>query len=132
MPKLSASSGRSRERYSGVQPSVIGRHKGRPKLTDPMIYESLAAAIFEQRLAPGTKLREDKLAGNFGVGLTLIRNALVRLGNNGIVDLRPNRGAVVASPTAEEAVQVFEAPRRGAGDRRECYRAVSPSRILPE
>lgn len=87
---------------------MFQRKKG-AKLTDLAVYENIAAAIFEERLPPGTKLTEDTLAGIFGVSRTLIRNALVRLGHDKIVDLRPNRGAVVASPTAEEARHVFEA-----------------------
>ncbi len=75
------------------------------------IYGELHNAILEQRLAPGTKLPEDGLGEIFGVSRTVIRKALLRLAYENLVKVRPNRGAVVASPTIEEAAEVFEARR---------------------
>ncbi|RMP57401.1 GntR family transcriptional regulator [Pseudomonas syringae pv. atrofaciens] len=78
---------------------------------DDIVYEHVFDAILEQRLAPGTKLSEEALGEIFGVSRTIIRRALSRLGHEGVVLLRPNRGAVVASPSVEEARQVFFARR---------------------
>ncbi|MFM2075331.1 MAG: hypothetical protein RJB34_1636 [Pseudomonadota bacterium] len=75
------------------------------------IYEQLISAVLDHRLAPGTKLIEDQLATAFGVSRTRIRPVLVRLANEHIVTLRPNRGAVVAQPTPAEAQEVFEVRR---------------------
>jgi len=74
---------------------------------DDIVYAHIFDAILEQRLAPGTKLSEEALGEIFGVSRTIIRRALSRLGHEGVVQLRPNRGAVVASPSVEEARQVF-------------------------
>ncbi|MGO8915531.1 MAG: GntR family transcriptional regulator [Stellaceae bacterium] len=90
-------------------PAAALRRRGMP--SDLVIYESIAAAIFEQRLPPSTKLTEETLGAIFGVSRTIVRNALLRLAHDKIVEIRPNRGAVVASPSAEEAQQVFEARR---------------------
>jgi DNA-binding GntR family transcriptional regulator len=79
--------------------------------SDLVLYESIAAAIFEQRLPPATKLTEETLGAIFGVSRTIVRNALLRLAQDKLVEIRPNRGAVVASPSAAEAQQVFEARR---------------------
>ncbi|MCF5826768.1 GntR family transcriptional regulator, partial [Pseudomonas syringae] len=78
---------------------------------DDVVYEHIFDAILEQRLAPGTRLSEEALGEIFGVSRTIIRRALSRLGHEGVVLLRPNRGAVVASPSVEEARQVFFARR---------------------
>ncbi|WP_095099652.1 GntR family transcriptional regulator [Pseudomonas sp. Irchel 3A5] len=78
---------------------------------DDVVYAHIFEAILEQRLAPGTKLSEEALGEIFGVSRTIIRRALSRLGHEGVVLLRPNRGAVVASPSIEEARQVFFARR---------------------
>ncbi|SHM89669.1 DNA-binding transcriptional regulator, GntR family [Pseudomonas asturiensis] len=78
---------------------------------DDVVYAHIFDAILEQRLAPGTKLSEEALGEIFGVSRTIIRRALSRLGHEGVVLLRPNRGAVVASPSVEEARQVFFARR---------------------
>ncbi|RDE22871.1 GntR family transcriptional regulator [Motiliproteus coralliicola] len=82
------------------------------KLTqDEQVYAHIFDAILEQRLAPGTKLNEESLGEIFGVSRTIIRRALSRLGHEQVVVLRPNRGAVVASPTTEEAKQIVYARR---------------------
>ncbi|AVO37539.1 GntR family transcriptional regulator [Pukyongiella litopenaei] len=72
------------------------------------VYDSLRQAIIEQALKPGVKLPEDSIGETFGVSRTIVRNALVRLDSEGLVDLRPNRGASVAEPTIEEAHDIFE------------------------
>ncbi len=78
---------------------------------DEAVYGHIFDAILEQRLAPGTKLSEEALGGIFGVSRTVIRRALSRLAHEGVVQLRPNRGAAVASPSADEARQIFYARR---------------------
>ncbi len=71
------------------------------------IYASLRRAILEQALKPGTKLPEDSIGDTFGVSRTSARNALLRLASDGLVEIKPNRGAAVAMPTLEEAEEVF-------------------------
>lgn len=78
---------------------------------DDVVYEHIFDAILEQRLAPGTKLSEEALGEIFGVSRTIIRRALLRLSHEQVVSIRPNRGAVVAAPSVEEARQIFAARR---------------------
>ncbi len=80
-------------------------------LTENDIYERMVETILDHRLPPGTKLIEDRLATAFGVSRTRIRPVLVRLANEQIVTLTPNRGATVAQPTEAEAREVFEVRR---------------------
>lgn len=75
------------------------------------IYAHIFDAILERRLAPGTKLSEEALGEIFGVSRTIIRRELSRLAHEGVVSLRPNRGAMVASPSVQEARQIFYARR---------------------
>lgn len=78
---------------------------------EQIVYRTIADSVMNQRLAPGTKLPELELCGLFGVGRTLIRKVLQELAHNHIVELRPNRSAVIAAPTPEETRQIFEARR---------------------
>jgi DNA-binding GntR family transcriptional regulator len=78
---------------------------------DERVYRDLSTAIVDHRVPPGTSLPEDTLAGAFGVSRTVVRKALLRLGHEKLVELRPNRGAVVARPSVAEARAVFEARR---------------------
>lgn len=80
-------------------------------LTDNDMYERMVSAILDHRLPPGTKLVEDKLAAAFGVSRTRIRPVLVRLANEQVVTLTPNRGATIAQPSEQEAREVFEVRR---------------------
>lgn len=75
------------------------------------VYDALYAAVFDHRLAPGTRLREEELAQTFGVSRTGVREALHRLAQDGVVQLRPHRGAQVPEPTREEGAHVFDARR---------------------
>jgi len=93
--------------------NAITRSNLRPRKAsgDEAVYAELYDAILEQRLAPGTKLPEDGLGEIFGVSRTVVRKALFRLAHEELIRFRPNRGAIVASPSVEEAAQVFEARR---------------------
>ena len=81
------------------------------QLSDNDMYDRLVSAILDHRLPPGTKLVEDKLASAFGVSRTRVRPVLVRLANEQVVTLTPHRGASIAQPTPQEALEVFEARR---------------------
>jgi DNA-binding GntR family transcriptional regulator len=72
---------------------------------------ALTAAIVEHRLAPGTQLKERQLGEIFGVSRTLIREALIQLERVKLVTMRQSAGAFVATPTVEEAHQVFAVRR---------------------
>ena len=74
--------------------------------------ESLREAIEEEvatgKLLPGTHLDEIELAKRFGVSRTPIREALSLLAGEGLVEIRPRRGAVVAQVTPQRLVEMFE------------------------
>jgi DNA-binding GntR family transcriptional regulator len=94
------------------------------------IVESLTRAIVEHRLHPGTKLAEQKLADHFGVSRTLVRQALFQLSQNRLIRMEPARGAFVATPSVEEAKQVFEVRRMLEIEMtRQFVRQVTPSKI---
>jgi DNA-binding GntR family transcriptional regulator len=75
------------------------------------VQDGIYRAIVEHRLAPGARLREEELADSFAVSRTVVRQALHRLAQDQVIELRPNIGAQVPQPTREEAAQVFDARR---------------------
>ena len=79
--------------------------------THDEIYEKIFVAILEHRLHPGTKLVEERLAEIFDVSRARVREVLARLAHEQIVEMIPQRGAYVAKPTIEQALDVFEARR---------------------
>ncbi len=94
------------------------------------IVESLTRAIVEHRLHPGTKLAEQKLADHFGVSRTLVRQALFQLAQNRLIRLEPARGAFVASPSVDEAKQVFAVRRMLEAEMTRAFvRQVTPAKL---
>lgn len=75
------------------------------------VVQSVLADVFEGRLKTGTHLVTQDLARRFGVSHTPIREALITLAGIGIVDLLPNRGAVVRRVTAVEVREVCQVRR---------------------
>jgi DNA-binding GntR family transcriptional regulator len=73
------------------------------------ICRQIADEIALGEFAPGSRLDEVSLAARFGVSRTPIREALRQLTSMGLVDARPNKGAVVAAMTPVELDQMFEA-----------------------
>jgi DNA-binding GntR family transcriptional regulator len=60
------------------------------------VYRRLRDAIVDGTLAPGEQLRDGELAGWLGVSRTPVREALLRLGQVGLVQARPGRSTTVA------------------------------------
>ncbi|WP_333841434.1 GntR family transcriptional regulator [Limnohabitans sp.] len=94
------------------------------------IVDALTKAIVEHRLHPGTKLAEQKLADHFGVSRTLIRQALFQLVQKRLIRMEPARGAFVATPSCDEARQVFAVRRMVEAEMtRNFVRHVTPAQI---
>ena len=72
------------------------------------IYQSLRADIISHRLRPGQAIREDELAGRFGISRTPIREMLRRLEQEDLVKVVPNRGVFVSELTAKDIEEVLE------------------------
>jgi len=96
-------------------PSPASKPRLRPRLDQlkraDRIYGHVFDAILEQRLPPGTKLSEEALGEIFGVSRTVIRKTLLRLAHEGVISVRHHHGAMVATPSAEDARQILEARR---------------------
>lgn len=75
------------------------------------IVESLLADVFQGRLHAGQHLVTQDLAERYGVSHTPIREALIALAGIGIIDLLPNRGAVVRRVSAKDVREVFQVRR---------------------
>ena len=70
------------------------------------LYRAMFDSVTAQRLMPGTNLPEVALGELFGVSRAVVRKVLQRLAHDHIVQLRPNRGAIVAVPTAQDIQQL--------------------------
>lgn len=73
----------------------------RRALVDKLATE-LQTRVLDGNFPPGSRLRQEALAEEFGVSRTPIREALRKLQASGLVELRPNRGALVRGLTPRE------------------------------
>ena len=72
------------------------------------VYEYLREEIVSERLQPGTELQEVPLSEELGVSRGPIREAIGRLAAEGLVTVRPRRGAVVRSLSKDEFLELYQ------------------------
>jgi len=68
----------------------------RTRLAAPQVLEKLREAILSLELAPGAVLARQELAERFGVSQTPVREALLRLHEEGLVDVFPQHATLVS------------------------------------
>ncbi len=72
------------------------------------VHHHLRQEILANRLPPGTVLHEISLSESLGVSRGPIREALGRLAAEGLVTIRPRRGAIVATLSKEEFLEAYQ------------------------
>lgn len=65
-------------------------------------------AILDGRLAPGQRLKEEELARELGISRTPVREALLMLQAEGLVDAVPNRGATVRRHEPDDLDDLYQ------------------------
>jgi DNA-binding GntR family transcriptional regulator len=82
-----------------------------PSLARRALYEDVAerlrAQIFARELEPGAWIDESKLALEFGISRTPLREALKVLAAEGLVAMKPRRGAYVAEMSRDDVAQIY-------------------------
>lgn len=68
----------------------------------------IAEDILSFKLKPGEKLDEARLADKYGTSRTPVREALRQLSSDGLIQIRHNRGAIVAKVGIRELVELLE------------------------
>jgi DNA-binding GntR family transcriptional regulator len=93
----------------------------------PQVTARILAAVFERRFRPGQRLVVQRLAELYGVSPTPVREALVELAGIGIVELLPNRGAIVRPFGPQEVRDISQVRRvlEAEAARSACGRADS-------
>jgi DNA-binding GntR family transcriptional regulator len=77
----------------------------RSRQAAPQVFEQLRESIVSLEMLPGTVLARDALAQQFGLSQTPIRDALMRLGEEGLVDIFPQHATVVSRIDLKAAKQ---------------------------
>src|SRR3954464_13330427 len=77
-------------------------------MAQPRGRDLLEEAILEGELKPGERLRAEALAQRFGTSRTPIRGALLQREARGLVEVEPNRGAVVRTFDRDDLRDLYE------------------------
>lgn len=78
------------------------------KTAKSRVYSVLKERIMRGVYLGGRQLRQEELGSEFGVSRIPVREALIQLSGEGLVEFYPYKGAVVSPLSAEEAVELFE------------------------
>ena len=84
------------------------KEKINPRNLSDDAYNILAKKIISGKLKAGVKLIESKLANNFGISRTPIREALNRLAQDGLIELIPKKGAQVSLLKAKDVEEIYD------------------------
>jgi DNA-binding GntR family transcriptional regulator len=83
-----------------IQPDILDRRLAPPRqqrrtATD-IVYDALYQAIVEMELEPGASIQEKLLAERFAVSRTPVREALLHLARDGLVEIIPQSGTAIS------------------------------------
>lgn len=91
------------------------------------IYHHLRTKLLAGEFPPGTRLDYKKISVEMGVSTTPVREAMGKLGSEGLVELVPRAGAIVRKLGAQEAVQLY-----GVREAIETYAAAKAAEKISE
>jgi len=78
-----------------------------PNLTD-RVYQTLKDRIISQEIVVGSRLRDEELASQLGVSRTPVREALMHLAREGLVEVIPRSGTRVRTFTEQDIEDIFD------------------------
>ena len=102
MPRIAAPS-------TKAPPRAAQRTRRAKRTGSQLVYDALRYAIIALDIEPGSVLEETALCRQYKVSRTPVREALIRLSSEGLVELAPNRGARVATLQFIDVVDHYEA-----------------------
>jgi len=118
---------------------MIGKQKMSFQTKQEWLCHTLRDAIRNCELAPGERLLMDEIAEQFGVSRVPVREALLQLQSEGLVQMAPHTGAVVSPITFGSANDYFAISRelqvlacRAAAERMEDDEKTALRKLLAE
>lgn len=79
------------------------------------VVRALFSGLMSRRFAPGQRLVEADLTAEFGVSRGTLREAFRRLAADGLIEIVPNRGAIVRRLSSRDVLELFEIRRQLEG-----------------
>lgn len=102
----------------------------RASLMREQVKDAIRKAITELRLVPGQRLIERELVEWSGSSRATVREAIRELAAEGIVQIIPQRGAIVSSPSPREAREIYDVRANLEGlAARQCAENATPAQV---
>src|SRR5512144_20627 len=92
---------------AGVAPASLPAKLDRPKSLTTLALERVRSSIIEGRLGFGAQISEAALAAELGISKTPVREALLQLKLDGLVEIHPQRGSFVFRPSDDDVAQIL-------------------------
>src|SRR4029077_11389899 len=92
----------------GAVPRILSERAQLVRNASAAATELIREAILDGRLPPGHRLKEEELARELGISRTPVREALLVLQTEGLIDAAPNRGAVVRSHDSDDLEDLYQ------------------------
>jgi DNA-binding GntR family transcriptional regulator len=91
-----------------IEKSDLPKIEHAPQTLRDIVQERMRTAIIEGHFAPGERLVERPLCDQLGVSRTVVRETIRYLEAEGLVEIIPNRGPIVALLDWDQAEQIYE------------------------
>ena len=88
--------------------SVLKKIDKAPQTLRDIVQDRMRNAIIEGHFAPGERLVERPLCDQLGVSRTVVRETIRFLEAEGLVEIIPNRGPIVATFNWNQAKQIYD------------------------
>ncbi|WP_424942063.1 GntR family transcriptional regulator [Aliiroseovarius crassostreae] len=109
--------------------SILSPIEQPPQTLRDMVQERMREAIIAGHFKPGERLVERPLCEQLGVSRTVIRETIRYLEAEGLVEILPGRGPIVATMSWQDAQQIYEIRRMlETSAAEECARKITPER----
>jgi DNA-binding GntR family transcriptional regulator len=109
--------------------AVLPKIKHPPATLRDMVQERMREAIIEGHFKPGERLVERPLCEQLGVSRTVIRETIRYLEAEGLVEILPGRGPIVATMNWQDARQIYDIRRMlETAAARTCAEQITPDR----
>jgi DNA-binding GntR family transcriptional regulator len=94
--------------YSDTIPATQDQACPMKQKRSDQLREAIEEKIAIGAFPPGKRLDEVELLARFGVSRTPLREALIQLDSQGLVEIRPRRGVYVAQASPQRLIEMFE------------------------
>lgn len=112
-----------------MQPPKLTKIDQPPATLRDMVQERMREAIIEGVFQPGQRLVERPLCDQLGVSRTVVRETIRFLEAEGLVEILPGRGPIVATMSREDARQIYDIRRMLETSAAECCAgSITPER----